>query len=104
MIRPQIEYAASVWDPHLATHTNQIEAVQRRAARWVMSDYSRTSSVTSMLHTLGWRSLQLRRADARLVLMYKIIHGLVAIPSVQLVPLVGLLAQLTPLLFVLEVG
>lgn len=86
VVRPQLEYAASVWDPHLATHTNQIEAVQRRAARWVMSDYSRTSSVTSMLHTLGWRSLQLRRADARLVLMYKIIHGLVAIPSVQLVP------------------
>uniref|UniRef100_A0A8W8IY08 Uncharacterized protein n=1 Tax=Magallana gigas TaxID=29159 RepID=A0A8W8IY08_MAGGI len=44
MVRPQLEYAASVWDPHLATHTNQIEAVQRRAAKWVMSDYSRTSS------------------------------------------------------------
>ena len=62
-----------------------LERVQRRAARWVMSDFQRTSSVTTMLNTLGWRNLAQRRADSRLVLMYKIIHGLVAIPQTQLV-------------------
>lgn len=37
----------------MATHTNQNGTVQRRAARWVVSDYSRTSIVTSMLHILA---------------------------------------------------
>ena len=85
VVRPQLEYAASVLDPHTVTHINQIERVQRRAARWVMSDFRRTSSVTTMLNTLGWRNLAQRRADSRLVLMYKIVHGLVAIPQTQLV-------------------
>ena len=85
VVRPQLEYAASVWDPHTVIHINQIERVQRRAARWVMSDFQRTSSVTTMLNTLGWRNLAQRRADSRLVLMYKIVNGLVAIPQTQLV-------------------
>ena len=33
-----------------------------------------------MLDRLGWRSLAQRRADARLCLFYKIVHGLVAVP------------------------
>lgn len=37
----------------MATHTNQNGTVQRRAARWVVSDYSKTSIVTSMLHILA---------------------------------------------------
>ena len=49
VVRPQLEYTVSVWDPHTVTHMNQIERVQRRAARWVMSDFRRTSSVTTML-------------------------------------------------------
>ena len=86
VIRLQLEYAASVWDPHTVTHINQIERAQRKAARWVKSDFRRTSSVTTMLNTLGWRNLAQRRADSRLVLMNKIVHvhGLVAIHLTQL--------------------
>ena len=32
-----------------------------------------------MLHDLGWRSLEQRRLDARLIMFYKIVYGLVAI-------------------------
>ena len=32
-----------------------------------------------MLHDLGWRSLEQRRHDARLIMFYKIVYGLVAI-------------------------
>ena len=53
--------------------------VQRRAARFVYNDYDWTSSVTEMLQTLGWRSLLQRRADLRLILFYKCLHGLVAV-------------------------
>ena len=33
-----------------------------------------------MLDNLGWRSLELRRYDARIAMSYKIVYGLVAIP------------------------
>ena len=32
-VHPQLEYAAPVWDPHTLDNTQQIEMVQRRAAR-----------------------------------------------------------------------
>ena len=35
LVRPHVEYASSVWDPHLKKHVKQIEEVQRRAARFV---------------------------------------------------------------------
>ena len=80
LVRPQLEYASPVWDPHSQTNIDRLEAVQRRAARWTVSDYSTYSSVTEMLERLGWRSLAQRRSDARLCLFYKIVYGLVAIP------------------------
>ena len=80
IVRPQLEYAAPIWDPYIQEDIQRIEMVQRRAARWVMSDYSPYSSVSDMLGRLGWRTLEQRRADSRLVLFYKIVHGLVAIP------------------------
>ena len=85
IVRPQLEYASCVWDPHQSTYIDNIEKVQRRAARWVCSDYSPLSSVTSMLDVLGWRTLEQRRSDARLAMLFKIVHGQVAIPSDQLV-------------------
>ena len=36
-------------------------------------------SVSQMQTNLGWRSLDQRRADARLCMLYTIVHGLVAI-------------------------
>ena len=41
LIRPYLEYAACVWDPYQLYLKNEIENVQRRAARWILSDYSR---------------------------------------------------------------
>ena len=38
------------------------------------------SSVTVMVDQLGWRTLEQRRADARLCLFHKIVYGLVAVP------------------------
>ncbi|MCG7869528.1 MAG: reverse transcriptase family protein, partial [Candidatus Thiodiazotropha taylori] len=80
LVRPQLEYAAPIWDPHTITKILQLENIQRRAARWTNSDFDSRSSVTTMLNTLGWRSLEQRRADARLCLFYRIVYGLVAIP------------------------
>ena len=51
---PILEYASPVWDPHTQCNINDIESVQRRAARFVSNDYSRTNSVTSMIQALNW--------------------------------------------------
>ncbi|MCG8046380.1 MAG: hypothetical protein JAY66_11960 [Candidatus Thiodiazotropha taylori] len=80
LVRPQVEYASAVWSPYTKENINKIEMLQRRAARWVTNDFSPYSSVTDMMGELGWRSLELRRYDARLTMFYKIVYGLVAIP------------------------
>ena len=59
LLRPIMEYASCVWDPHEIVNTQPLEKVQRRAARWVLSEYGRHSSVTSMLAQLGWPTVAL---------------------------------------------
>ena len=40
LVRPLLEYSSSIWDPHTQTLINQIEMVQRRAARFCLNDYT----------------------------------------------------------------
>ena len=80
LVRPRLEYCASVWDPHTQCAVQRLEMVQRRAARYVMRRYHNTSSVTHMLDHLQWPLLSQRRSCLRLVFLYKIINQLVAIP------------------------
>ena len=39
LVRPKVEYAASVWDPYTQLEVKKIETVQRKAARFVMADF-----------------------------------------------------------------
>ncbi len=80
LVRPQVEYAASVWSPWLARDKARIERVQRRAARYVHNTYSRYSSVTTMLQSLNWETLQSRRVNMRLCIIYKAYHILAMFP------------------------
>ena len=77
LVRYLLEYSSTVWDPFLETEKGELEKIQRRGARFVFNDYSRTSSVTAMLSKLDWVPLTERRRDARLTMMFKII----AIPA-----------------------
>ena len=52
-----------------------LEKVQRKAARWVFSDYKYTTSVTRLLKDLNWKSLADRRQNQRLTLFHKIHTG-----------------------------
>ena len=79
-VRPHLEYASAVWNSYRQCHINKIEMVERRAARFVTSNYSREpGTVTSILQNLGWPTLETRRQGARLILLYKIIHGEAAV-------------------------
>ena len=64
LVRPLLEYCCPLWDPHQVGLTEDIEKVQRRAARFVLSRYG-GESVTEMLHELGWKSLKERRYSLR---------------------------------------
>ena len=79
LVRSTLEYAASVWDPHLAKDINKLENIQRRLAKFVKDDYRMTFSVTQMLQELCWQDLQSCRRDLRLALLYKVVMGHVGI-------------------------
>ena len=90
LVRPSLEYACSVWDPYTKENITQLEQVQ--GAGYVTNCYDNTSSVSNMLEHLNWRSLADRRTDARLVMLYRISHELVAIPKTDvLIPPLRLL-------------
>ena len=81
LVRPVMDYASCIWDPNTKANIEKIEMVQRRAARFVKGDYDRTSSVTAMLNGLGSETLQQRRQQAKVVMFYRIVHGLVAVQT-----------------------
>jgi len=81
LVRPHVEYASVIWDPHQVNNKEKVEKIQRKAARFVKSNYTMTAgTVTSLLKQLGWKSLEDRRADARLTLFYKIVNKEVDVP------------------------
>ena len=80
LVRPQLEYAAAIWDPHTKVKTEQIEKVQWQTAHWTTCNFDRMASVSAMLETLGWHTLEQRRADSLLCLFYKIVNNVVAVP------------------------
>ena len=54
LVRPGLEYAATVWDPYTENEISSIEKVKRRAARWV-SNRRRQISVSYTHLTLPTR-------------------------------------------------
>ena len=79
LVRPQLEYAAPIWHPYHDTQIEQVEKVQRTAARWTCRRWRNTSSVGDMLDELEWPSLDDRREQSSLAFFYKIHSGTVSL-------------------------
>jgi hypothetical protein len=79
LVRSNLEYCSIIWSPHTKKQKSEIEKVQRRAARYITGRFHNTSSVTSMLDQLEWNSLETRRNIAKVTMLCKITHNLVAI-------------------------
>ena len=73
LIHSFMEYGAPVLDLFQNYNSDMVERVQRRAARFIKSRYSRYSDI---LDVLGWPPLSQRRQEDRLILFYKIFNGL----------------------------
>lgn len=75
IVRPKLEYASAVFDPHQTNHIKILESVQNRAARFIASDYSRYSSISNLKNQLKLPTLAFRRHIARLCLFHKFFHS-----------------------------
>ena len=85
-MRPVLEYGSSVWDPAGVVLLDELESVQKRAARFVTGNYKyETGSMTGILGQLKWESLKKRRKDNRLILLYKGLKGKASIPTDDLI-------------------
>ena len=75
------------WDPQSILLQDELEKVQKRAARFVTGNYTyETGSMTGILEQLKWESLKKRRKDSRLIMLYKGLKGAASIPTDDLVP------------------
>ena len=71
LVRPVLDYGSSVCDPPGIVLQEELERVQKRAARFVTGNYNyETGSMTGILGQLKWESLKKRRKDNRLILLY----------------------------------
>ena len=82
IIRPKLEYACAIWDPHSKTHIENLEKVQKRAARFITGNYKMESGAHRFnLDLLGWPKLEERRLQTRLILFQKARLNLIDIPT-----------------------
>ncbi len=77
LVRPQLEFATSAWNPNTNRNIRIVESVQRQAARFVMKDYNQESSVSDMLTLLGWDTL----LNRHLLHQVEIRHGQINITT-----------------------
>ena len=87
LVRPVLDYGSSFWDPPGVVLQEELESVQKRAARFVTGNYNyETVSMTGILGQLKWESLKKRRKDNRLILLYKGLKGKASVPTDDLIP------------------
>ena len=84
-IRPLLEYSDSVWDNCSSESKKQLEAIHTESAR-IVSGATKLCSIEKLFVELGWESLQSRQNKHKLILFYKIFHGLTPDYLYDLVP------------------
>ena len=76
LMRPVLDYASPVWDPHGKEIQEELEKVQNHAARFVTGKYNfETESMISILQQSGWESLQKRSKGSKHILLFKGLKG-----------------------------
>ena len=83
LCRPVLEYAAEVWDPHTATHSDMLERIQNKAVRFIKNIKGREVSVSEGKFMCGLKSLKHRRQQQRLSLYINIVSNKDTFPSIH---------------------
>ena len=79
LVRPHMEYACQVWDPHLEKDKRAIEGVQKFALKLASARWD--SSYDELLELIEVKPLEERRIELKLGLLYKIVHNLCFFPD-----------------------
>ena len=80
-VRPIMESDSSVWNPVFQYDIDSLESVQRYYTRRICCRCNIPfKSYSDRLYKLNIKSLQYRRLEADMILVYKIINGLIDIP------------------------
>ena len=82
LFRSTLEYGDIVWDPHLSTDIGKLEIIQKRAGRFISSEYKSRDPgcVSNMLQNFNIPPLQQRRKELRLIFLFKVAEG--SIPAI----------------------
>ena len=74
LVRPHLEYATPVWDPHLLKDINSVENVQKYGLKMCLKRWD--LGYQELLHLTQIPTLESRRIYLKLCTPFKIIHGL----------------------------
>jgi hypothetical protein len=78
LVRPQVDYASVVWNPHHITMNQHLEKIQRRFVRyhcWRTNIVYHGSDYEHLCESIGIMTLQRRRVLTDLICFYKIINS-----------------------------
>ena len=84
-VLPLLEYCDSVWDNCPTETKRQLDVIHIEAAR-IITGATKLCSVSKLLTDLGWETLQNRRKKHRLIILFKILHGLTPVYLNDLLP------------------
>ena len=96
LVRPYLEYAAPIWDPHLVMDIIKLENVQKFAMKMCSKQWD--MGYQDLLELSQLPTLQNRRLYLKLCTLYKIIHGYFYFPPNVFVPQVSRYNSSLPLL------
>ena len=83
-IRPTLEYASVVWNPHQQKDINKLERIQRAATRWVPE--LKELSYEERLKMLNLPSLEARRTRGAFITLYKCTTKMMEIDNKNFIP------------------
>ena len=72
LVRPCLEYGCIVWSSCTSKHISSLESVQRRAAQWIMSRWTKSSD--ACLEELSWPTLELHCCYLTILMIHSILH------------------------------
>lgn len=73
IVRPHLEYACQVWDPHLEKDKNTLEKVQKFACKVCSKSWD--TDYEDLLEELHLPTLETRRSHLKLGTFYNFVHG-----------------------------
>lgn len=84
-VRPQLEYASTVWSPHYSIHVDRIESVQRKYVRFALShlnwnDPNHLPPYCNRLLLLNMTSLEKRRKVTDVMFLHQLLVGSIDSP------------------------